>query len=92
MGQAKKKIIQQLKIDLETKFKYLYEKGQMAVSVAHTQNEQEAIKFKEEIINELPNLKFAYIDPLSLSVSCHIGPGALAAALHPDIFSVLNEE
>ena len=92
MGQAKKKIIQQLKIDLETKFKDLYEKGQMVVSVAHTQNEQEAIKFKQEIINELPNLKFAYIDPLSLSVSCHIGPGALAAALHPDTLSVLNNK
>lgn len=80
-GQAKKKMLSQVKADLETKFKDLYEAGNMAVAVAHTQNEQEALKFKDEILKEFPNLEFKWVSPLSLSVSCHIGPGALAVAI-----------
>lgn len=84
VAQAKKKIIMQLKNDLQTKFKDLYYDGKMAVAVAHTQNLVEAEKFKKEIINEIPNIKFLYVEPLSLSVSCHIGAGALAAAVFPN--------
>ena len=65
----------------QTIFKEEYDKGQMIVSVAHTQNEVEALKFKDEIMKEFPKLEFHFVDPLSLSVSCHIGPGALAVAL-----------
>ena len=53
----------------------------MVISVAHTQNFDEAEKFKNEILKEFPNVKFNYVDPLSLSVACHIGPGALAIAV-----------
>lgn len=81
MGQAKKKMIQKIKSELETEFKDLYEQGKMTVSVAHTNNFAEAEKFKQEIMKELPNLTFRFVDPLSLSVSCHIGPGAIAVAL-----------
>lgn len=81
-GQAKKKMLAQVKSDLETKFKELYDSGNMVVSVAHTQNEVEANKFKQEILNEFPNLEFNWVNPLSLSVSCHIGPGALAVAIY----------
>ena len=42
------------------------------------------LKFKEEIIKALPDVKFRFVDPLSLSVSCHIGPGALAIAICKD--------
>ena len=88
LGQAKKKIISQFKQDLETKFNDLYNKGQMVAGVAHTQNEAEANKFKEEIQKEFPNLKVVYVNPLSLSVSCHIGPGALAAAIMPNTLNI----
>ncbi|MBO5884561.1 MAG: DegV family protein [Clostridia bacterium] len=81
MIQAKKKILQQIKKELETEFLQEYEQGNICVSVAHTQNEQEAQKFKEEIQKEFPNLEFHFVDPLALSVSCHIGPGALAVAI-----------
>lgn len=77
-SQAKKKMIQQIKRELESEFKEEYEQGKMVISVAHTQNKTEAMKFKEELINELPKAKFRFVDPLSLSVSCHIGPGSLA--------------
>ena len=81
LAQGKKKMIQKIKSDLETVFREEYDAGKMVLSVAHTQNEAEAHKFKDEIMKEFPNIKFRFLDPLSLSVSCHIGPGALAVAL-----------
>lgn len=82
---ARKLMIQQAKKDVENDFKEYYENGLMAVSVAHTENFEEAEIFKKEIQEALPKLKFHFVDPLSLSVSCHIGPGALAIALSVDI-------
>lgn len=53
--------------------------------LAHSNNEEEAKIFLEEIKKEIPNAKDYYIDHLSLSVSCHIGPGSLAIALCKDL-------
>ncbi|MCR5350756.1 MAG: DegV family protein [Acholeplasmatales bacterium] len=51
------------------------------VSIAYSGTDTtNAYKFKEEIEKAL-NVKVTYVDPLSLSVSCHIGPGALAIAI-----------
>jgi DegV family protein with EDD domain len=80
-SQAKRKMIDQIKKEFATEFKEEYEKGLMTISVAHTQNHEEALKFKEEILKEFPKANFHFVDPLSLSVSCHIGPGALAIAV-----------
>ena len=78
--QAKLKMIAQVKYDLENDFKKYYEKGKMAISIAHTQNFEEAEKFKDDIIKMIPGVIVRFVDSLSLSVSCHIGPGALAIA------------
>ncbi len=77
---AKDTIIGALKNDLTTRFKEEYEAGKMVISIAHTKNYDEALKFKDQLMAEFPKAEFKFIDPLSLSVSCHIGPGALAAA------------
>ena len=77
---AKDTIIEALKNDLSTRFKEEYEAGKMIISIAHTENYEEALKFKEQLVAAFPKAEFGCIDPLSLSVSCHIGPGALAAA------------
>ncbi len=71
-------MIDALKIDFETRFKELAENGEMQISVAHTENEEEAQIFAEELKKAFPTVPIAFINPLSLSVSCHIGPGALA--------------
>lgn len=55
------------------------------VAVAHSNNEEESKIFLEEIKKEIPNAKDYYIDHLSLSVSCHIGPGSLAIAVCKDL-------
>lgn len=81
LAQAKKKMIEKIKSDLEGKYKEYANKGKICISVAHTQNNEQAEKLKEQIINEIPNIKFRFIDKLSLSVSSHIGPGALAIGL-----------
>lgn len=77
---AKTEMINALKHDFETRFKDVVEAGKMTCAVAHTQNFEEAEKFKEELMHTFPNVEFTFVDPLSLSVSVHIGPGALAAA------------
>ncbi len=77
-----------IKSELETDFKEEYEKGVMTVSVAHIQNADEAEKFKKEIMKEFPNLKFRYVDPLSLSISCHIGPGSLGIHCYKQLLQI----
>lgn len=78
LSDAKDTMISALKKDLSTRFKDEYEAGKMMISVAHTENYEEALKFKDILVSEFPKAEFKFIDPLSLSVSCHIGPGALA--------------
>ena len=48
--------------------------------IAHTENEEAALELKEELREAFPETGEILVDPLSLSVSCHIGPGALAIA------------
>ncbi len=79
-GQAKMRMINAIKKDLETVFKEYYDKGEMVLEIAHTNIPEEAEKFKQEIQRNFPNMQITYIDPLSLSVACHIGPGSLAIA------------
>ena len=50
------------------------------IDVAHTQNEQGAQELKQEIEKRYPQVQVR-INPLSLSISCHIGPGSLAVAM-----------
>lgn len=48
--------------------------------IAHTENEGAALELKEELKTVFPDTGEIYIAPLSLSISCHIGPGSLAIA------------
>ncbi len=77
-SEAKKVMMEALEHDLNGPFKELREQGKMALGVAHTQNFEEAEIFAKELEAHFPDMKVEFIDPLSLSVSCHIGPGALA--------------
>ena len=80
LAEAKKVMSDAIAHDLDTRFKELREQGKMALALAHTQNEQEAMTFKAELEQRFPDLKVMCVSPLSLSVACHIGPGALACA------------
>lgn len=76
--QAKQEMVGAVKHDLETRFAPLRAAGEMTLSIAHTDIAAEAELFKKELETAFPDLSVVYVDPLSLSVSCHIGPGALA--------------
>ena len=80
LADAKQVMTEAVRHDLETRFKELREAGKMSISIAHTQNEVEAAIFRDELVSAFPDVPFTFCDPLSLSVSCHIGPGALAVA------------
>ncbi len=77
LKQAKQTMVKAITSDLENRFA---ESGNMFIDIAHTQNREEAERFREELNLLFPGHDI-HIDPLSLSVSCHIGPGALAVTL-----------
>lgn len=81
VGQAKKAMIDKIAEELSGEFSEEFKKGNMTVSVAHTRNYEEAERFKSAIISKFPDLKFRFVDSLSLSVACHIGEGSLAVCL-----------
>ncbi len=81
LSDAKETMVKAIAKDLDTRFKDLRAQGKMTLAVAHTQNYAEAKNFAEELKEYFPDVKFTFIDPLSLSVSCHIGPGALACVV-----------
>lgn len=81
LSQAKNVMIEAIRNDLNTRLAEPYENGKLNMFVAHTNFYEEAQTFKKELEAIFPKLKVTFTDPLSLSVSCHIGPGALALAV-----------
>ena len=74
MSAAKRTMIDAIRNDLESRFAGC----QMQLSIAHTNNLEAALEFKNELETEFPGYRIDIVDELSLSVSCHIGDGALA--------------
>ena len=77
--QAKRAMLKAMKNDWETRFKEYASDGEMCLQAAYTGNLEEAEEFKREIQEVFPGMEI-HMDPLSLSVACHIGYGALAVA------------
>lgn len=77
--QAKQIMIDSVKNDLENRF-HDPNAEEMCLEIAYTKDIEAAIAFKEEVLSVWPG-KEIVVNPLSLSVSCHIGPGALALAV-----------
>ena len=79
---GKKRMIEQIIKDIETRFKEELDSKHLVVSMAYTYDKQKCLEFKEEAEKALEkyNIKIKLVDPLSLSVSCHIGENAIAIA------------
>lgn len=76
--QAKNIMIEAMKNDFTKRFndpagEHIY------LEIAYTHDKEAAEAFKAEVQEAFPGMEI-HMDPLSLSVSCHIGPGALAVA------------
>ena len=79
MKQAKSTMLAAVVHDLESRFGDA-EAEHTWLEVAHTCNQEAAEEFAREIREQFPKTGEIHIAPLSLSVACHIGPGALAIA------------
>lgn len=79
MKQARTIMVAAAKKDLEERFGDP-EAVDTRIAIAHTDNEAAAQDFKRELMEIFPKTGEIYVDHLSLSVACHIGPGALAIA------------
>lgn len=79
MKQAKSIMITAMSKDLEERFGDP-QGANIHLEIAHTENEEAALEFKQELRELFPKTGEIVIAPLSLSVSCHIGPGSLAIA------------
>ena len=79
MRQARQTMIDAIKNDIEKRFGGLGARG-VYLDIAHTNNYEEAEDFKAEVEAAFPGYQVGFVDALSLSVSCHIGDGALALA------------
>lgn len=80
LKQAKTTMIKAIRKDFEERF-HDPNGEKFYMQIAYTADDTEAKVFKEELEQEFPGHTIDIVDPLSLSVSCHIGPGALAVAI-----------
>lgn len=80
LKQAKATMIKAIRKDFEDRF-HDPDGEKFYMQVAYTADDTEAKLFKQELEQEFPGHTIDIVDPLSLSVSCHIGPGALAVAI-----------
>ena len=78
--QAKKTMLDAMEKDLLHRFG----SKKMALLAAYTCSAEEARSWKEELEERFPNYTID-MDPLSLSVACHIGSGALAVACAKEV-------
>ncbi|MCR4732874.1 MAG: DegV family protein [Lachnospiraceae bacterium] len=77
--QGKQIMLDAIKKDAEERFEDPDGSG-LVMSIAHTKNQEEAEKLREELLSLYPNHQVV-IDPLSMVVACHIGPGSLAVTV-----------
>lgn len=72
---AKRTMLNAIETDLQGRFSS--NKGKMILGMAYTCGVEEAQEWKGEIWERFPHYEIVE-SPLSLSVACHIGPGAMA--------------
>ena len=72
---AKKTMLNAIEKDLNERFADV--KDQMLLGMAYTCSKEDAQEWKQEIMDRFPGYELIEA-PLSLSVACHIGPGAMA--------------
>jgi len=79
---AKSRIISTVRKQIEENYAEELKNGQVYIGIAHTMQDlqsKELLDFVEEVKAAFSDCKFYCCDPLPLFVTCHTGPGALAA-------------
>ena len=80
MKQARQIMMTAIKNDFTNRFHTNDIASDMHIDIAHTANLEMAMDLKEDLSDLYPGHDII-VNPLSLSVACHIGPGALAIAV-----------
>ncbi len=78
VSQGKSIMINAIRNDMTTRFGGVNSDA-IWLQVAYTYDKEAALQLKAEVQEAFPGFNI-HMDPLSLSVACHIGPGALAVA------------
>lgn len=86
ISQGKTAMMNQVEKDIVKRFGGTETGKGVTIFIAYTYNKEAADQFTEEVKARFVDSEVRYVDPLSLSVSCHIGPGALAIAVAKNSF------
>ena len=80
MKKARHTMIEARQKEVQTRFKELYDNDNFKMCIAYSDVDDETLQgWVDEVKEAFPD-KELLIRPLSLSIGCHIGPGALAIA------------
>ena len=77
-SQGKSMMINAIRGDMEKRFGGV-RKDNIWLQIAYTYDLDAAIQLRDEVAEQFPGFDIN-MDPLSLSIACHIGPGSLAVA------------
>ncbi len=77
---ARETMIDAIRKDLQTRFAKEWAQGSAQLQLAYTGGQEQAEDWRREVSAAFPG-RDLQMDPLSLSVACHIGQGALAIAI-----------
>lgn len=77
VSQGKNTMINAVRNDMENRFGGAPDPEKHWISMAYTYDREAGEAFRAEVQEAFPGFDI-HMDPLSLSVACHIGPGALA--------------
>ena len=77
---AKKTMLDTARKVMDTDFADCHGPADLNIALAYTSTREESEAWRAELEEAFPGYDI-HMDPLSLSVACHIGPGALAVTL-----------
>lgn len=86
LSQAKSCMVNQVEKDIVNRFGGTSTGAGVTLHIAYSKDDTVAQEFKTEVAERFPDAGVIYVDKLSLSVSCHIGPGSLALAVTKNTF------
>lgn len=94
MKQAKSKMINAVKKEIEERFPEEAKQGKVYIGMAHSNpdlNAQDIKDFEAEVRSALSDYPFFTYDPLPLFIVCHTGPGAMAVGYCVDQMGVIKD-
>ena len=78
MRAARKLMLQKVRADIQGRLKHLWDTGHLVVKMAYSQvSDALREEWRAEVHAAFPEMERIEGEPLTLSIACHTGPGAL---------------